>query len=235
MIVPKNTESLKKDAAGRGPLIVSVIRYEEPVGKRYGYEDGNVTKAASHRSKNAVGETKEFGSFEDFAEWRISLLSDCMLVSGTFEEVGEVTVAYKGNEGPGEVSATKRYLAHREHPGVMIIDIDFKNPIDVAGLYLGGGQPYNSLDAALNALSRVLPEADDCALLAGWSTSSNLFKDGVQVKGPGGVRVYIPVSDASKIPELLDVMHQRSLVLLRFSGELIAQSRPAISKWTGLW
>ena len=25
------------------------------------------------------------------------------------------------------------------------------------------------------------------------------------------------------------------LVLLRFSGELIAHSRPAISKWTGLW
>ena len=27
----------------------------------------------------------------------------------------------------------------------------------------------------------------------------------------------------------------RQLVLLRFSGELIAHSRPAISKWTGLW
>ena len=25
------------------------------------------------------------------------------------------------------------------------------------------------------------------------------------------------------------------VVLLRFSGELIAHSRPAISKWTGLW
>ena len=25
------------------------------------------------------------------------------------------------------------------------------------------------------------------------------------------------------------------MVLLRFSGELIAHSRPAISKWTGLW
>ena len=30
-------------------------------------------------------------------------------------------------------------------------------------------------------------------------------------------------------------MMRRDLVLLRFSGELIAHSRPAISKWTGLW
>ena len=29
--------------------------------------------------------------------------------------------------------------------------------------------------------------------------------------------------------------YRESLVLLRFSGELIAHSRPAISKWTGLW
>ena len=28
---------------------------------------------------------------------------------------------------------------------------------------------------------------------------------------------------------------QIDVVLLRFSGELIAHSRPAISKWTGLW
>ncbi len=29
--------------------------------------------------------------------------------------------------------------------------------------------------------------------------------------------------------------HCHVMVLLRFSGELIAHSRPAISKWTGLW
>ncbi len=32
----------------------------------------------------------------------------------------------------------------------------------------------------------------------------------------------------------LDVVHAQ-LVLLRFSGELFAHSRPAISNWTGLW
>ena len=35
---------------------------------------------------------------------------------------------------------------------------------------------------------------------------------------------------------LLDrLTHHVHMVLLRFSGELIAHSRPAISKWTGLW
>ena len=31
------------------------------------------------------------------------------------------------------------------------------------------------------------------------------------------------------------LLKKQGLVLLRFSGELIAHSRPAISKWTGLW
>ena len=38
-------------------------------------------------------------------------------------------------------------------------------------------------------------------------------------------------------PQVLLAHHLKTLklVLLRFSGELIAHSRPAISKWTGLW
>ena len=192
-------------------LVVSAVRYEKPVGKPYGFEDGKVTKPDKNfRSKKAVGETHAFNSFEDFTSWRKDLSSEVMLTSGTFEAVGEVSVVYKDEEGLGEVSASKKFLAHREQPGVLIGDIDFKEPDEVAGLYLGGDQPYKTKDAALDALSKVLPEADRCALFIGWSTSSNLFKDGKQVKGTGGIRLYLPVDDASKIPAILDTLHKRS-------------------------
>ena len=109
--------------------------------------------------------------------------------------------------------SSKKYLAHREQPGILIIDIDYKNEDEVAGLYLGGEQPYKTHKAAVKALMKVLPELDGCARMIGWSTSSNLFdKAGNQVKGAGGIRIYIPVTDASKIPYLLDIMHKRSWI-----------------------
>jgi putative DNA primase/helicase len=192
-------------------LIVSVIRYEEPVGKRYELIDGKVVGSQSSRSKNAIAETLSFPSLSDFATWRMSLRTEQMIVSGTFEEICQVPVVYKGFEGFGTIAATKDHLAHRARPGVMIIDIDYKDEGEVAGLYLGGQQPYKSLGSAQEALKKVLSESDGCALMIGWSTSSNLFdQDGTLVKGTGGIRIYIPVTDASKIPMLLDVMHKRS-------------------------
>ena len=44
---------------------------------------------------------------------------------------------------------------------------------------------------------------------------------------------YLPGDLENQISAFVD--HYNNLVLLRFSGELIAHSRPAISKWTGLW
>jgi predicted P-loop ATPase len=208
--IPENTKNLNPDAAQQSALIVSAVRYEAPVGKPYGYKKGKVIPGKSFRSEKAVGETKAHPTFEKFATWRKALTTEYMLVSGTFETVGKVPIVYKGKEGPGEVSASTKYLAHREQPGILIGDIDFKDPREVAGLYLGGDQPYKTQDAALDALSKVLPEADGCALLVGWSTSSNLFKSKKQVKGTGGIRIYLPLNDASKIPELLGIMHKRS-------------------------
>ncbi|MDP7099330.1 MAG: hypothetical protein QF511_12640 [Rhodospirillales bacterium] len=175
MNIPKKAENLNPNAADPDAIIVSAIRYEAPVGKCYGYNNGKVTKAFPHRSKKAVGETLSF-PFEEFVTWRKPLTAEYMLVSGTFDAVGKVPVVYKGSEAPGEVSASKKYLAHREKPGILIGDIDFKPPDEVAGLHLCGGQPYESFDEALSALSKVLPEADACALTIGWSTSSNIFK-----------------------------------------------------------
>ena len=191
-------------------LIVSAVRYEAPVGKPYSYKKGEIKKGKNFRSEKAVGETHAFASFEEFTSWRKGLTSEVMLTSGTFEAVGEAPVVYKDKEGPGEVSASKKYLAHRERPGVIIGDIDFKDLDEVAGLYLSGEQPYKTQEAALSALSKVLPEADGCALLMGWSTSSNIFKDKKQVKGTGGIRLYLPVDDASKVPAILDIIHKRS-------------------------
>lgn len=211
MNVLESSKKLKPEVGFQGDLIVSAIRYEGPVGKQYGFKDGKVTKGKNYRSAKAVGETIAFKTFEEFADWRKLLTSDYILMSGTFNEViGGVPVVYKGDERPGELSASKMYLGHRGRPGILIIDIDVKDAAEVAGLLLCGDQPYKAFEAALDALSKILPEADVCALMIGWSTSSNLSKDGVQVKVTGGIRIYIPVTDASRIPEFLEIMHKRS-------------------------
>ena len=137
------------------PLIVSAVRYEAPVGKPYSYKKGEVKKGENFRSEKAVGETHAFASLEEFASWRKGLTSEVMLTSGTFEAVGEVPVVYKEKEGLGEASASKKFLAHREQPGFLIGDIDFKDLDEVAGLYLGGEQPYKTHNAALGALSKI--------------------------------------------------------------------------------
>ena len=191
-------------------LIVSSVHYEAPVGKQYSRKNGTVVGERLSRTGKAVGETLAFQSFDDFISWRKPLTTETVLTSGTFGAVGEVPVVYKDVESLGEVSASKKHLAHRKQPGVLIGDIDFKDPDEVAGLFLGGDQPYKTQEAALAALSKVLPEADGSALLIGWSTSSNLFKGKEQVKGTGGIRFYLPVDDASKIPAILDITLKRS-------------------------
>jgi predicted P-loop ATPase len=192
-------------------LGVTAIEYEQAVGKPYGLTDGVVVKSGeSHRSRSAVGVTKSFDSFDDFADWRKSLKTNYILVSGTFAKLGEVLVVLKGSESGDAVSATKVYLAHREQPGILIVDIDSKKPDEVAGLYPDGVQPYSEFDAVLEDLDTIAPEARKCALMIGWSTSSNLFdKDGHQVKGTGGIRIYIPVTNASMIPEIIEIWHKR--------------------------
>ena len=192
-------------------VIVSAIKYEAPVGKRQDLVDGKVVGSNSIRSAKGAGETISFSSFGDFTDWRKSLTSEYMLVSGTLEKICKVPVVYKGKEGAGEVSASKKYLDHRDCGGILIVDLDFKDPSEVVDLWLGGDQPYKTHGAALSALFNVLPELSACALMIGWSTSSNLFdSSGNQVKGTGGIRIYIPVTDASKIPFLLETIHKLS-------------------------
>jgi len=211
MNIPEKAEILKPEAGSMGDLIVSVVRYEAPVGKPYGYKEDKLINGKNYRSAKATAETLRFKTFEEFVAWRKLLTPEYMLTSGTFENVvSGVPVVFKGKERPGEVSVSKSYLSHRIRPGVLIVDIDVKDPEKVAGLYFAGKQPHRTYDAALEALSKVLPEADECALMIGWSTSSNLFKGEEQVKGTGGIRIYIPVTDASQIPHLLEIMNKRS-------------------------
>ena len=129
-------QSPKPDA-----LVVSVVWYKDPVGKCYGYKDGKVTGSRNRRSNKAVGETLAFQTFDDFATWRKKLTTEYMLTSGTFETVGKVPIVHKSKAKTGEASASNKYLAHREQPGILIGDIDFKDPNEVAGLHLCGGQP----------------------------------------------------------------------------------------------
>ena len=202
---------------GDAPLTVSAIEYPEPVGKIFRLDSQhNLVKERPHRPPKAKAIYREFDTFEDFVDWRRGLTANVMLVAGTFEspEIDRAPVHYSehARRRPGNVAATKDYLAFHQRPGVLILDHDVKDLAEVAGLYPEAPKRV-SVDSFGGALDKVLPEAAGCALLVGHSTSAMISDaDGNPLKGPGGVRAYLPVTDASQMPRILEIIHKRSII-----------------------
>ena len=199
-------------------LIVSAVDYGQPVGKSFAIDDeGQLVKERPMRPPVASAVHLQFDSFKAFEDWRMGQSANVMLVAGTFAsaECDGVPALYKRevDKTPGAVAASKEYLAFREQPGVMILDHDVKDRAEVAGLYPEDLTHLGSGEAFAEALDKVLPEARACAMLVGGSTSSNINDaEGKVRKGPGGLRGYLPVTDASDIPRVMNVAHKRSII-----------------------
>lgn len=207
-------------------IAVSATRYETPQGKRYDLDDaGALLKQTLRRTEPAEAVFKLFETWPDYCGWRRGLDARHMLHAGTYlpEDDGR-RVVFKGHEADGTISASCDYLAMRDGPGVMVIDVDVKRPDEVPAVH--GWEGAADLDAVLDMLEQHgSPAFDDVAVLAFDSSSSRLYRaaDGVELTGAGGFHVEVAVENAADIPELLKRLHWR-LVAAGFGWAFVTQA-----------
>jgi putative DNA primase/helicase len=210
------------------PIHVSGVQYSSPVGKRIAYVDGKVVKTSILEARATAGRAinKVFATAEEAFHFRATLDATCMLFTGTFGDticdgdailvpdkaIPRYQAQFEAGDAPDIVSATKKYLDFRPGGGLLPIDIDTKGREEVCALWpdeepLRFKTPQEVRDAILD----VLPEASEAPMMVAASSSSMIIdtKTKELIKGPGGWRVYVALDDASRIPDILEAVHQR--------------------------
>lgn len=193
-------------------VTVSGARFATPVGKEISkagkrYIDRPASGAAVHLSL----------PWADYVAQRQRMGAHTMLVCGTFEadDADGRRVAFKAKAGADGLALSNAYLAFRPGPGVLRIDFDVKRPDEVKGLWPEKPTTFASPEELAGLLTDDLvglfPGMEGVACLAFHSTGSNISdSDGNHVSGAGGIRIEIPVADATKIPEFLEIICERS-------------------------
>jgi len=148
----------------------------------------------------------------DYSSWRLSLDATFMLHTATYSpESHEKSVRHDGRAGAGEICATNDHLAFRPGMGVVRDDYDVKSRGEVEAMW---PTPPTMVDhnALWNTLCFLEPGLQGVAALILDSSSSNIYNEQRQwVRGPGGMRAEFPIDDATKIPEMLEILHIRSI------------------------
>ncbi|MBT3990063.1 MAG: hypothetical protein HOG95_01390 [Rhodospirillaceae bacterium] len=192
-------------------LRVSGVEYDAPVGKLFKLgKDGKLIKDRGNRSERGRAICRDL-TFEDYASWRQTLGGDTILVVGNFEStvLHGRAVAYKDcADGITSISLSNKFLAHRPGPAILRIDIDTKRKGEVAGLCPERPQKFLTPEQAEKAFLKVIPEAKGCALLVTDSSSSRIKHGNKMIKGAGGYRIEIPVTDGTRIPDIIDHIHE---------------------------
>ena len=188
-------------------LRVSGVEYDEPVGKIFKLDnDGKLIKDRAARPEQGRAICRDI-SFEEYADWRQALGSNTILVVGNFEctEMHGRAVVYKDlADGVLSLSISNKSLSHHPCPTILRIDIDNKHKDEVAGLYPESLKEFRSLKKVEAAFYEVLPEAKGCALLVTDSSSSRIKCGNKTIKGSGGYRIEIAVTDGTRIPGIID-------------------------------
>ena len=188
-------------------LRVSGVEYDEPVGKIFKLDnDGKMIKDRAARPERGRAICRDL-SFEEYAACRQSLKSSTILAAGNFEstEMHGRAVVYKDlADGITTISLSNRFLAHRPGPAILRIDIDTKRKNEVAGMFPEKLDRFKTLKQVEAALYEVLPEARGCALLVTDSSSSRIKHGKKMIRGAGGYRIEIPLTDGTRIPDIID-------------------------------
>lgn len=209
------------DTANPVPVVVSGAFYRAPVGKGFYLDNGKLIKRRLPRLNECTAAHRTYPTFQDYVNDRADMPANLILFAGTWaEDPGEAPILTKkraawkeGQHGPSEVLvASKDHLDHRDVPTVMRIDIDFKQPDEVAGLTMGTCPQWDSPKDAVAALLRAVPELGGISYLARDSTSAMIYDDaGTQLRGPGGFRIEFHVRSGIDVPHNLEVLHYRCL------------------------
>lgn len=192
-------------------LRVSGVEYDDPVGKIFKLDkDGKLVKDTAKRPERGRAICRDF-YFEDYADWRQTLGSGTILVVGNFDSTsvhGSQVVYRHLADGISSFSLSNDFLAHRSGPAILRIDIDTKRKDEVAGLYPEKPKEFKTPTQVEAALYEVFPEARGCGMIITDSSSARIKSGGKMIKGSGGFRIEIPVTDGTRIPDIIDHIHE---------------------------
>lgn len=212
----------------KSPIHLSGVRYKNPVGKRLELSEdgGSLVKTLLLEERSQPGEliNLTFQSAQDAFQYRLKSSPRHMFFTGTFSPdrlVGAVLSKsaqenahrhFEPETEPVIVTATKQYLEFRDVPGLISIDVDYKNGDEVAAIWPEKPEQLKTAEAVLEVLYELLPEAKGCPVMIVPSSSSMIEHSdtGKLLSGPGGWRVLLPTIDASQTPRILQVIHHRS-------------------------
>ncbi|WP_243363844.1 DNA primase family protein [Fundidesulfovibrio terrae] len=161
-------------------------------------EDGNLVKSNGGRMAEGDSKTVAVTPLE-FTELLKNLKPSQALGFG----LGPEQFCFIGTQGylqPGQVTRQKENFKWPDGPGVMMTDYD--PPKD-------GSTPW-SAERLLEAFTSVAPGLVKAPLVVTASVSSHIYtQTGECLKGPGGLRAYLFVRDATDIPRAGQVLHDR--------------------------
>jgi len=196
-------------------IFIAVASYEHPVGKAV-YIKENKIQRKKHLDRTERGNIHlmEFVDLEAYAEWVQGVTPDTMRLCGTIapEHDGH-RIAYKAKPGEflpvGSISLTNEYLAFRKQGGIVSIDTDYKSAEEVLGLWPEVHE-FQTHEELRSVLLKAMPELEGVAMLMRDSSSSFTFSSNdVQLTGRRGIHTDIWIDDASKTPEVIDLLHAR--------------------------
>ena len=190
-------------------IMVTVISSDEPrrLTKRITLQGEDLmTESGGHLLRGTYA-VRAFDTLAEFAEMLGALRTNEALVYGVPKGPAAGVVVTKSklaampeNKREGHIARTNDHFELSDGPGIFMIDID--PPKD---------GPALSKEEAIAIVRRVAPELSDVLMIWYPSSSSYIYADyGRELRGLRGQRLYIPVTDARKIPDLADALWDRA-------------------------
>lgn len=170
--------------------------------KRYTVDgQGNIVKTPAANMYKGTAERKEM-EFSDFGKALERAGSDQAFAYGTHSQdhPDKVQIVKDGEHRTKEhvLARTKEHYEYREKPGILMIDHDpseYSKPVD-----------YQRL---LKVWEEIDPQVKDVATLVRGSVSAGVHLACKEPKASAGYHVYVPVVDASGIPQYGKILFDR--------------------------
>ena len=174
--------------------------------KHFEIRQGKLTREQGGKMTEGTCAVREFVDMTEFATFLNKLRPNEALIYGVPNDMETAEIVLKKTydklsetERVGKVSRSKECFRWPDSPGIFMIDYDPENDANVL-----------KKTELLALLHKVIPEFKDVSKVWWPSSSSHICRtDGTDLTGLRGQRVYIPISDARKIPELSDAIKTR--------------------------
>lgn len=187
----------------------TLISSDEPrrLTKRITFKNEEVvTEAGGHMVRGTYA-VRAFETLAEFAEMLATLRTNEALVYGIPKGPAAGVVVTKSklaampeNKREGHIARSNDHFEWSDGPGIFMIDIDPPK-----------AEPALSKEGAIALVREIAPELSDVPMLWYPSSSSYIYTDdGRELRGLRGQRLYVPVSDARKIPDLVDALWERA-------------------------